>query len=176
MRGTLTSPNYPDFYPPHVNSTETIQVRKGNVIKLQFRYFQTESSLDYLWITEDGVGHLTYKMHGSDVGRPVVSRTETVHVHFRANSGRYWRSYRSGWRIEWMEIAPECSSNSTTLFSDCPRGMTTPIKSRHWLNNPKRSWRTCKEKLGQLVGIESAERNCLACLSCEGGEARQERG
>merc|ERR1712192_243949 len=39
-RGVLTSPNFPHFYPQHVNSTETIQVTKGNVIKMQFRYFR----------------------------------------------------------------------------------------------------------------------------------------
>ena len=170
--GVLTSPNFPHFYPKHVNSTETIQVREGSVIKLEFRHFRTESSQDYLWITEDGVGQLTYKMHGRDTGSDLVSRTETVHVKFQANTDSYWKSYRSGWRIEWTEVPPVCPSNSTTLFSNCPRGLTTPIRRGHWFGESRN---TCEDKFGQLVGIESTEGICLSCLSCEGEAAERKR-
>ena len=106
--GVLTSPKFPHFYPQQVNSTETIQVTKGNVIKMQFRYIHTEGSQDYLWIVEDGVGHLTYKMYGSLEARDIFSRTETVCVMFPANTDPYWRSWRSGWRMIWTEVAPVC--------------------------------------------------------------------
>ena len=169
-RGVLTSPNFPHFYPQHVNSTETIQVTKGNVIKMQFRYFHTEGSRDYLWIVEDGVGHLTYKMQGNIDPREVVSRTETVHVRFHANTGSYWKSWRSGWRMEWTEVPPVCAPNTTTLFSECPKDLRAPMSKWTWRG---KSLATCEKEDGQLVGIESTEGNCLSCLSCDSEAARQ---
>ena len=169
-RGVLTSPNFPHFYPQHVNSTETIQVTKGNVIKMQFRYFHTEGSRDYLWIVEDGVGHLTYKMQGNIDPRDVVSRTETVHVKFHANTDYYWKSWRSGWRMEWTEVPPVCAPNTTTLFSECPKDLRAPMSKWTWHG---KSLATCEKKDGQLVGIESTEGNCLSCLSCDSEAARQ---
>ena len=147
--GVLTSPNFPHW----VNSTETIQITKGNVIKMQFRYFHTEGSQDYLWIVEDGVGHLTYKMQGDLEPRDVVSRTEIVRVMFHANTDPYWKSWRSGWRMIWTEVAPVCSSNATTLFSKCPTGLRAPISRYTWHGE---SFATYYENMeGQLVAIES---------------------
>ena len=70
------------------------------------------------------------------------------------------------------EVPPVCPSNSTTLFSYCPPGLTTPIRRREWFG---RSRNTCEDKFGQLVGIESTEGNCLSCLSCEGEAAERKR-
>ena len=112
--GHLTSPNFPANYPNRLHERKTIEVAKGNVIKIHFTDFDLErpDQVDYVDIL-DGDGSFLGRFgarHYSDEGgtqRPremirisdITSFTETVHVLFHTDR----TVTRSGWRLEWSK-------------------------------------------------------------------------
>merc|ERR1719239_311044 len=116
--GHLTSPNFPASYPNGLHERKTIEVAKGNVIKIHFTDFDLErpDEVDYVDIT-DGDGSFLGRFgarhyvdeEGSGEGSgdegpgemirisDITSNTETVHVLFHTDS----TVTRSGWRLEW---------------------------------------------------------------------------
>ena len=118
--GHLTSPNFPARYANNLHERKTIEVAKGNVIKIHFTDFDLErpDQVDYVDIL-DGDGSFLGRFgarhyldeEGSGEGSgdegpgamirisDITSNTETVHVLFHTD-----RSVsRSGWRLEWSE-------------------------------------------------------------------------
>ena len=117
----MTSPNFPANYPNDLHERKTIEVAKGNVIKIHFTDFDLErpDQVDYVDIT-DGVGSFLGRFgprhyldeEGSGEGSgdegaggmkirisDVTSFTETVHVIFHTDR----TVTRSGWLLEWSE-------------------------------------------------------------------------
>ena len=121
--GHLTSPNFPANYPLELHERKTIEVAKGNVIKIHFTDLDVERPYDYVDIIDgDGtfLAHfgLQYKLDEGDDGegsgdgsgegsgevgerqeRVITSFTETVHVLFHSDDS----VSRSGWRLEWSK-------------------------------------------------------------------------
>merc|ERR1719234_2261477 len=117
--GHLSSPNFPANYPNDIHERKTIEVAKGNVIKIHFTDFDLErpDQVDYVDLT-DGDGSFLGRFgarhyvdeegnsEGSGVEGPkflnfrisdITSNTETVHVLFHTDGS----VTRSGWRLEW---------------------------------------------------------------------------
>ena len=115
--GEITSPNYPESnYPNNLEKTETIQVTRGMVLRLEFTDFAVEweptCQYDYVRIT-DGDG--TILMNNScgfssvDPSEPhyflppvMDSRTNSMSVFLRTNNIRT----DPGWRLSWTEVVP----------------------------------------------------------------------
>ena len=115
--GEITSPNYPESnYPNNLEKTETIQVTRGMVLRLEFTDFAVEweptCQYDYVRIT-DGDG--TILMNNScgfssvDPSEPhyflppvMNSRTNSMSVFLRTNNIRT----DPGWRLSWTEVVP----------------------------------------------------------------------
>merc|ERR1719341_1727686 len=116
--GHLTSPNFPANYPNRLHERKTIEVAKGNVIKIHFTDFDLErpDQVDYVDITDgDGsfLGRFGARHYSDDeieenegsgnlepgaIRIPdITSNTEIVHVLFHTDS----TVTRSGWRLEW---------------------------------------------------------------------------
>ena len=107
--GVVTSPNYPDGdYPNNLNKTQTIQVKEGMAIILDFSEFDIqfhgESSCDWdnLTIT-DGDGTTLLK-ESCGIKKPprITSSTNTVHILFQTDE----TITRTGWRISWTAMTP----------------------------------------------------------------------
>ena len=116
----MTSPNFPANYPNGLHERKTIEVAKGNVIKIHFTDFDLErpDQVDYVDIT-DGDGSFLGRFgarHSAGEGESsegsgdegpgemikisdITSNTETVHVLFHTDSS----VTRSGWRLEWSK-------------------------------------------------------------------------
>ena len=115
--GEITSPNYPESnYPNNLEKTETIQVKRGMVLRLEFTDFAVEweptCQYDYVRIT-DGDG--TILMNNScgfssvDPSEPhfflptvMNSRTNSMSIFFRTNNVRT----DPGWSLSWTEVVP----------------------------------------------------------------------
>ena len=96
----MTSPTNvmtsPTNYPPNIHETRTIEVPKGKKIRMQFSQYEVESCCDYVRITDEDGTVLKEDKHKPGK-KPIVSRTDTVHVLFHSDSSRE----RKGWRLEW---------------------------------------------------------------------------
>ena len=116
--GVLTSPNFnlegPNFYPNDHDSTQTIQVAEGKIIKMTLTNFDTEWRADTLEIWDNDGTNLAPlslcepKLSGSSVGPGVpsagnvvvfTSNSNIVHVKFHTDTA----GQRTGWRLEWTE-------------------------------------------------------------------------
>ena len=117
--GHLTSPNFPANYPNRLHERKTIEVAKGNVIKIHFTDFDLErpDQVDYVDIVDgDGsflgrfgaIHHVDEDRSGEGSGDlepgairipDITSNTETVYVLFHTDS----TVTRSGWRLEWSK-------------------------------------------------------------------------
>ena len=108
----MTSPNFPARYANNLHERKTIEVAKGNVIKIHFTDFDLErpDEVDSVHLTDgDGsfLGHFgaRYYVDGEDVEPgairipDITSNTETVHVLFHTDAS----VTRSGWRLEWSK-------------------------------------------------------------------------
>ena len=127
--GIVTSPNYPDNYPPNLEKTETIQVEQGLVISLQFTAFNiikkwdSTCDHDHLTITDgDGTTLLEKSCGSSSDGDVIVggqsigsslpaaiSTSNVVNLVFSTNDYDYFDNGISGWSVSWSAVTPgEC--------------------------------------------------------------------
>ena len=114
----MSSANFPANYPNDIHERKTIEVAKGNVIKIHFTDFDLErpGSNDYVDILDgDGLffGRFgaTHYLDDEEVRREeeegrrairipdITSNTETVHVLFHTDR----TITRRGWRLEWSK-------------------------------------------------------------------------
>ena len=108
--GVLTSPNYPDRYPNHHDSNQTIEVTEGMTIRFAFTHFNTEPEHDYVQLVwGDGMGGSEI-LYDYDYGRDkwwgsrttfynFSSPSNILHVKFHTDGD----TQRTGWRLEWNE-------------------------------------------------------------------------
>ena len=114
----MSSRNFPANYPNDIHERKTIEVAKGNVIKIHFTDFDLErpDQVDYVDLI-DGDGSFLGRFGGrhylddeevrreEEGGRrairisDITSNTETVHVLFHTDS----TITRRGWRLEWSK-------------------------------------------------------------------------
>ena len=109
--GVLTSPrDAQGLYPNSHDSTQTIQVAEGKMIKITFTEFNTESGQDIVEVVDgDGTNLAPLslcqpELSGmSGIGHcessTFTSNSNIVHVKFHTDSARQ----RKGWRLEWSE-------------------------------------------------------------------------
>ena len=105
--GVLTSPNYPEPFTNNHDSTQTIQVAEGKIIKITLTDFKTHHGHDSVEIVDDDGTNLTPlslyppKLSGLWLGIPGVftSNSNIVHVTFHTDSS----GQMAGWRLEWTE-------------------------------------------------------------------------
>merc|ERR1712172_367301 len=138
--GHLSSPNFPANYPNDIHERKTIEVAKGNVIKIHFTDFELErpDQVDYVDITDgdgsflgrfgathfvdeelEGRGEGSGEERTGDLMRisDITSFTETVHVLFHTDP----TITRSGWRLEWS------SSPSPPMEERATSGVLTSL-------------------------------------------------
>merc|ERR1712172_297122 len=138
--GHLTSPNFPANYPNGLHERKTIEVAKGNVIKIHFTDFDLERAdeVDYVEVIDGdgsflgrfGATHfvdeeLERRGEGSGEERTgdlmrisdITSFTETVHVLFHTDP----TITRSGWSLEWS------SSPSPPMEERATSGVLTSL-------------------------------------------------
>ena len=136
--GIVTSPNYPDNYPPNLEKTETIQVEQGLVISLQFTAFNiikkwdSTCDHDHLTITDgDGTTLLEKSCGSSSDGDVIVggqsigsslpaaiSTSNVVNLVFSTNDYDYFDNGISGWSVSWSAVTPgECQQCNLLNFS-----------------------------------------------------------
>ena len=101
--GVVTSPNYPCNYPNNLNTTETISVKEGMVVVLEFTAFNTESGDDKLTIRDGDGTILMQERSGDCLPGKIWSRTNIVHLHFVTS--RYITT-RTGWSANWTASTP----------------------------------------------------------------------
>ena len=105
--GVLKSPNYPQRYPNHHDSTQTVEVAEGKTIRYVWTNFEIEGwnggpggPYDYVEILdEDGTSLMSKTYGGSSLPSPGTSNTNIMHVKFHTDGD----TTRSGWRLEWSE-------------------------------------------------------------------------
>ena len=98
--GVLTSPNYPDRYPNHHDSTQTVEVAEGKTIHYIWTNFLTEGGqYDYVEIVDEDGTYLMSKKWGNDLPSPGTSNSNIMHVNFHTDGD----TTRTGWRLEWNE-------------------------------------------------------------------------
>ena len=128
--GVVYSPNYPENYPDDIDSMQTIEVDKGNILSIEFTAFDVEhsSSCDYDHLTIiDGDGtRLMEKSCGSDgnlvIGNQTITSTLPPAIKSWSNSVNFLfvtdgSSSRSGWSINWTAESEcrHCSGESTSV-------------------------------------------------------------
>ena len=100
--GVVTSPNYPCNYSNYVNTTETIRVKEGMVVVLEFTAFNTEGNVDKLTIRDSDGTTLMEERSGECIPGKIWSKTNVVHLHFDTNG---WGT-RTGWNATWAASTP----------------------------------------------------------------------
>ena len=118
--GVVTSPNHPGNYPNYFAKTETIQVKQGSVILLQFAAFNIEPhpncAFDNLTITDGDGTTLLEKTCGSTLPSNITSLTNVVNTLFRTNAN----GTESGWSVSWSAVTPGVQQQ-----------LPCPINSKH---------------------------------------------
>ena len=100
--GVVTSRNYPCNYPKNLNMTETISVKEGMVVVLEFTAFNTQAYYDKLTI-RDGEGTiLMEERSGECLPGNIWSRTNEMNLHFDTAIGAPW----TGWNATWAASTP----------------------------------------------------------------------
>ena len=101
--GVVTSPNYPTCnYPNNLNTAETISVKEGMVVLLEFTAFDTESDYDKLTIRDGDGTILMQERSGDCLPGKIWSRTNVVHLHFFTD----YKYTRTGWSANWTASMP----------------------------------------------------------------------
>ena len=111
--GEVTSPNYPNNYPNYLQKTQTIRVKEGLVLSLQFTAFYIESHssgycYDHLTITDGDGTTLMEKSCGTTIPADIRSTSNIVKLVFITN----FRGTRTGWSVSWSAVTPgECQQH-----------------------------------------------------------------
>ena len=117
--GVVTSPNYPDDYPPNLDKTETIQVESGKVLRLEFTHFAvgpcgdiTTCSCRFVKITDgDGTTLMDNSCGYSDrdpsdslyfLPPIITTRSNRVEIFFHTDGS----GTRPGWSLSWSAVTP----------------------------------------------------------------------
>ena len=104
---TITSPNFPYYFPNDQNVISPIEVEPGNVIEMRFTDFAVVPSntgdcrYDWLQIVDADGTELLPKSCGMQTPADILSNTNTVFVKFFSN--HYSRN--KGFRIEWKSVS-----------------------------------------------------------------------
>ena len=127
--GVVSSPNFPEFYPPNMAKTETIQVESGKVLRLDFTSFAvhhcTNCDCDHVKITDGDGTTLMDKSCGYSTSSPtsssyfvppvIVSNTNTVEIFFHTDT----RTAKSGWSLRWTAVTPGPKTLPATIHYTC---------------------------------------------------------
>ena len=100
--GIVTSPNYPCNFPNNLNVTETITVKEGMVVVLEFTAFNTEADYDKLTIRDGDGTILMEERSGKCRPGKIWSKTNVVHLHFYTDG---WDT-QTGWNATWAVSTP----------------------------------------------------------------------
>ena len=112
--GVVTSPNYPDNYPNNLDQTQTLQVQRGKMLRLEFTHFAvywgSTCQYDYVKITDgDGTTLMDNSCGYSDPShspyfRPptITTRSNTVEIFFHTNIDHT----SVGWSLSWSAVTP----------------------------------------------------------------------
>ena len=100
--GVVSSQNYPCNYPNNLNVTETISVKEGMVVVLEFIAFNTEANYDKVTIRDGDGTILMEERSGECLPGKIWSRTNVVHLQFDTDSG----GTQSGWNATWAASMP----------------------------------------------------------------------
>ena len=117
--GVVTSPNHPDKYPENLDQTQTLQVQRGKILRLEFTRFAVQSCGDvttcpchYVKITDgDGTtlmdnscGYSSRDPSWDGYFQPptVTTKTNTVEIFFHTDGS----GTRSGWSLSWSAVTP----------------------------------------------------------------------
>ena len=119
--GVVTSPNHPGYYPDNLDKTQTLQVERGKILRLEFTHFAvwTCGSIttwqacpcDYVKIT-DGDGTILMDNSCGSSSDPsdstyfqpptITTRTNTVEIFFHTDDV----DTRPGWSLSWIAVTP----------------------------------------------------------------------
>ena len=130
LTGVVTSPNFPDNYPNNLEKIQTIQVKSGKILKLEFTHFEVEACnvetwdgtgyvegtgdttcpCDFVTITDGDGTILMDKSCGSgnpsrsDYFQPpaITSRSNRVEIFFHT----YGNGHTFGWSLGWAAVTP----------------------------------------------------------------------
>ena len=119
--GVVTSPNFPDDYPHNLYKTETIKVRDGLTISLQFIDFDIHIAssgycYDHLAIMDGNGTTLMEESCGSSLPAKITSTTNTVDLIFITSSV----NSKPGWKVIWSAVTPGECLDYLLFFSKRP--------------------------------------------------------
>ena len=101
--GVVTSLNYTSCkYTNNLNATETITVKEGMVVVLEFTAFNTEANIDKLTIRDGDGTILMEERSGECLPGKIWSKTNVVHLHFDTDGS----VTRTGWNATWAASMP----------------------------------------------------------------------
>ena len=86
-----------------MNTTETITVKEGMVVVLEFTAFNTEAKYDKLTIRDGDGTILMEERSGECLPGKIWSRTNVVHLQFYTSR---WGTTRTGWNATWAASTP----------------------------------------------------------------------
>ena len=109
--GVVTSPNYPCNYPNNLNKTETITLKEGRVVVLEFTAFYTPY-WDKLTIRDGDGTTLMEERSGCGLPGKIWSKTNVVHLHFDTSG----LDTQTGWNATWAESTPTGDHFGKTNF------------------------------------------------------------
>ena len=86
--GKITSPNYPNDYPPSVDCVWIIEVPQGSRISLKFEAFETDSIIDTLEVRDGGSSSSTRigDFYGSTIPQDILSSSNQLRLYFETSS------------------------------------------------------------------------------------------
>ena len=85
-----------------MNVTETITVKEGMVVVLEFTAFNTKAKFDKLTIRDGDGTILMEERSGECLPGKIWSRTNVVHLHFYKDGS----FTRTGWNATWAASTP----------------------------------------------------------------------
>ncbi|XP_052804094.1 uncharacterized protein LOC128234115 isoform X2 [Mya arenaria] len=99
LEGIITSPHFPDHYPPNIYCVWTVQVPTGMTMKLDFVFLDMEDVFDYVTIQEPtGVDHGPYYGHFKHL--TVATEVNKVTVTFRSDDS----FQKPGFKLHWTAV------------------------------------------------------------------------
>ena len=106
----ISSPNFPGNYPDDFDNTDTIEVDKGKVIRLEFEAFNVEfedtCNYDSLTVTQTKPNGKTKtlmeKRCGDTLPPVIISKTNKVNLVFKTDGS----VTNTGWSVKWTAMTP----------------------------------------------------------------------